>query len=788
LNSDLLQGFYLGDVLIEPLQGRVTGRATSAHLPPKAAEVLLQLASQPGEVVSREALIEAVWGPGHGSAEALSHAVGEIRHALEDHADQPRYIQTLPKRGYRLIVTPELLSHGNTSVVIGADKRAQLGLFENLKQRGVLETGLAYLVLGWLLIQVIDVVFSQLHFPETAGTFVTTLIIAGFPIALVVSWFLEFRDGRAVVVTQLSPRDAQRRRFSRTYMSVIGGLAVAAVFVFAYDRVVGLPRGNDATIAATEALLPPVFDNSIAVLPFLNLDGSDETAVFATGLVDDVITRLSRVPGLRVSSRGDAFTLEPNTASQKVRERLRVSKYLEGSVQIAGDEMRVIVQLIDSATGFHLLSRKFDRPRSDFFDLRDEITELTVANVRVAMPAALRDELHQSSDRESLDVYVLYRRGIDTSRLPHTPENITAALDWFDAALEVDPGYAAAHAGKCTVYVQAYAETHDAGYIDKAEEACASALALNANLYVVYTALGTLYYATGRYADAEQSYQQALAINSNSVAALTGLGDTRMMQQQPDQAEAYYRQAIGLHPGDWDAYNKLGFFLFHSGRYIEAAEEYGHVVALDHDNMTGYSNLGTAWMLAGDFAAAADALQKSVEIRPRPTTLSNLGLMYYYLGRDEDAIAAQRKAVELAPNDHLRWSNLGDVLVAGGNEGEARQAFETAKQLVADALGVNPNDPNTLMDAAWINASLGDLNAARALLERARALAPDDPYVHYIDGLVRLRGGDADAALAALEAAAARGYPLRMLAGDPLLAPLHGEPRFGKILGKAPRD
>ena len=99
-------------------------------------------------------------------------------------------------------------------------------------------------------------------------------------------------------------------------------------------------------------------------------------------IVDDVITRLSRVPGLRVSSRGDSFTLDANSASAKVRERLRVALYLEGSIQIDGDTMRVIMQLIESETGFHILSRSFDRPLEGFFAMRDEMTEIIVANVR----------------------------------------------------------------------------------------------------------------------------------------------------------------------------------------------------------------------------------------------------------------------------------------------------------------------------------------------------------------------------------------------------------------------
>jgi tetratricopeptide (TPR) repeat protein/DNA-binding winged helix-turn-helix (wHTH) protein len=785
VNSDLLQGFYLRDLFVDPLKGLVNGQAGSEHLPPKAIEVLLCLASSPGELVTRETLIEEVWGADHGSREALSHTVSDIRHALHDNADNPKFVQTLPKRGYRLIVEAVPKSAHTESVIPGtqdATRGGEIGLFENLKQRGVLEAALAYLIVGWLLIQVADIVFDQLHLPAWAGTFVTVLVIAGFPIALALSWYLEFRDGRAVV-HELTPEDAKRRQFSRTYLSVIGALAIAAVIVFVYDRNIGLPVAQvpDVAQVSEEVVLPPILENSIAVLPLLNVDGSDETQIFANGLADDVITRLSRVPGLLVSSRGDAFTLDPNSSSQRVRERLRVARYVEGSVQIAGEQMRVIVQLIDSETGFHVLSRSFDRPRDDFFDVRDEITELTVANVRVALPPKTQAASIFPDDDPSLDAYVLYRRGVDQSRRPKIVSSLEAALAWFDAALEVDPDYAAAHAGKCAVFVDAYVELYDPDDIDNAQASCANALDLNPNLDIVHTALGDLYNTIGQYTEAEAAYLKAIEIVPNSVAALIGLGSTYARQQDSETAEAWFRQAVGQHPGDWSAYNSLGTFLYQSGRYAEAAEEYGRVVALDNTNTTGYSNLGAALMLAGDFVAALASLHKAIDLKPLPTTFSTLGLNYYYLGRLDEAIDNHLIAVDLARNDHVYRSNLGDALWIAGNIDEARRAFKQAEELVTRALQVNPYDPYYYVDLAWISAMLDKHVEARAFIEQVRAEI-DDPYLHYIDGLVLLRSGDTDAALSALEIAAEKGYSLQMLAAEPHLASIHGNPRFRAIL------
>ena len=789
MNADLLQGFYLGDWLVEPLRGRVSGRDGSAHLPSKAVEVLLCLAKQPGELVTREVILGQVWGDDLGSHEALSHAVSEIRHALGDHHSNPKFVQTLPRRGYRLLVTPVPAEESTASVVLGAKEgahAADLGFLENLKRRGVLETAIAYLIVGWLLIQVADIVFAQLLLPQWAGTFVTVLVMAGFPIALALSWFLEFRHGRAVV-DRLSPADARRRRFSRTYVSVVSALGIAAVIVFFYDQSIGLPEADVAEAEAPPVAhaLPPVRDNSIAVLPFFNIDGGEETQIFANGLADDVITRLSRIPGLLVSSRGDSFTLEPNSASNKVRERLRVAMYVEGSVQMLGGQIRVIVQLIDSETGFHVLSRKFDRPRDDFFDIRDEITELTVANVRVALPPEAQKASTLESHDPSLDVYLLYRRGVEASHRPFNLDTVAAALGWFDEALAIDPEYGAALAGKCAILVRGYSLSHDATFIARAESACSRALELNPNLDVVHTALGKLYATTGRYEAAEAAHLRALEINPTNVGSLIELGFNYLQQQRLPEAEELLTRAIGLQPGDWNAYNNLGAFYFGTGRYREAAAQYEIVVELDRSNAVGRSNLGAARMLSGDFAGAAEAYEAALQIEARPTTYSNLGLMHYYLGDLDAAIANHRKAVELAPKSYLRLSNLGDALWIADRRDEALAVFRQAEELAVAALDVNPNDTSIQMGLAWIRAMLGEHQGARELIERARSLAQDDPYADYLDALIWLRTDDVDEALAALERAVDAGYSQILLAADPHLERLRQSPRFNQLLADA---
>jgi len=791
VDADLLHGFYLGDLFVEPLKGQVTDRTGSRHLPPKAAEVLLCLARNSGELVTRDHLLGCAWGEDQGTHEALSHAVSEIRIALDDHADNPAYIQTLPRVGYRLAVDPELHAEDSASVVIGAQGSVSvddIGLFENLQRRGVLETALAYMILGWLLLQVADVVFEQLLLPRWAGTFVTVLIIAGFPIAIALSWFLELRHGRAIL-DDLSPAEHRKRRFSRTYISIVCSLAIAGVMVAIYDQLVGLPAPEAepeiTTAAVHEPQPPPIVENSLAVLPFANLDGSRETQIFADGLVEGVINQLSRVPGLRVSSRGDSYTLGPNTPSQEVRDRLRVELYLEGSVEMNAEEMRVTVQLINSEDGFHILSRRFDRPREDFFALHDEITNLAVANVRVSLPPELQPRPSEPLERPSLNAYALYRQGIEASRKPISIDAVASALGWFDAALELDPEYAAAHAGKCTVYVTGYGEMDDASYIERAESSCATALAMNPNLDVVHTSLGDLYRATGRYADAETAYLTALANDPVNVDALRGLGIAYQHLGRPLEAENILRRATDAHPGNARAFNSLGVFHFQKGRFDEAATQYEYAAALRPDEAKYVTNLASAYMMQGNFTSAATYFQRAIEIRPTKNAYSNLGLMQFYSGDYDAAIESQRAAVELQPNDCNARANLGDTLWAAGRLPEAQQALQEAEAMAARALEVNPNDPFTILDMAWIKVGLREHDEARRFIERAMELMPDDPYVHYYEGIIYNRMGNSSQAFVSLRTAVESGFPKVFLAGDPNLANLRGDSRFSDIANES---
>lgn len=793
MKTELIQGFYLGDVLVEPLKGLVTDQGEPRHVRPKAVEVLLHLAARPGDVVTHEELLGDIWGDSDASHEPLSHAVSELRQALADHHDNPKFIQTLRGRGYRLAVDPCLTKdYVARSPADHNNHPESLPLFAELSRRGVVQAGLAYLVVGWLLIQIGDATFGKLAMlPWWSAPFLTILVIIGFPIALVLAWFLEFAEGHWYVDPghETKPPTKSSRT---TYVAVVGALAVAAAGLSVYrmnaedDSLFGV---DPAVQIAGESFRPdielPVRDNSIAVLPFLNIDDSPETQIFADGLSDDVRDQLARVPGLHVSSRRDSWSLSADASSQDVRERLRVAYYLQGSVRLDGQALRVVVELVDSLDGSIILPRSFEDMLDDIFLIQEQITRLTVASLRVALPPETQTILTINEDKPSLDAYVLYRKGKAASELPITNETTASAVEYFESALAVDLDYAAAHAGLCQAFISGYESLQDTSLIEKAETACAAAIATNANIDLVYDALGKLHRVTGRNKEAEIAYNRALEINAKDVHAMQGLAEVYRRQGRLQKAEEMHHESIGEQPGNWRSINNLGGFLFGTGRYAEAAVQYRQVVFLNRDNWQGHGNLGTSLMMSGDFERAIPALQKALDIEPRRTYYSNLGVIYYYLGRFDESVSTHRLAVTMAPEDSSVWLNLGDALHFSSEPDQAAAAFEKAVELATVHLGVNPNEESVLLDLAWAQAMLGDTETSAELIEQSIRVAPSYPYGYYYLGLLETRRGRTEAALDALATAVEKGYPTVMLATEPYLAPIMGEERFRELLRRA---
>ena len=265
---------------------------------------------------------------------------------------------------------------------------------------------------------------------------------------------------------------------------------------------------------------------------------------------------------------------------------------------------------------------------------------------------------------------------------------------------------------------------------------------------------------------------------------MRGMAAVLQRQQKFDEAETMLLTAIELQPGNWNNIDALGAHYFNTGQYSDAVNAYRRVVFLDPTNWRGLGNLGTALMLAGDFDAASGPLEESLSIEEDVDFLSNLGVIYYYLGQYDRAVELHRKALSEMPRSVSAWLNLGDALRFSSYPDEAASAYREASVLAAEEAIVAPNSADSLYLRAWALASLGNRDEAGTLIRQALSIAPRDPYADYFDALIKVSGGDQAGALDALERAVANGYPMVMLTADPLLSDLRYEQEFSTLFNR----
>ena len=221
----------------------------------------------------------------------------------------------------------------------------------------------------------------------------------------------------------------------------------------------GVERAAVVTASANASVSPALPDKpSIAVLPFQNISGDPEQDYFADGIVEDIITALSRFKALFVIARNSSFTYKGRAVDVKqVGRELGVRYVLEGSVRKAANRVRITGQLVDTATGAHLWADRIDGGLDDIFDLQDRVTESVVGAIA---PAVERAEIERAKRKptESLDAYTLYLRGLAKLYQFANRQAIEDALGLFNDAIELDPEFACAHGRAAACYARARAK------------------------------------------------------------------------------------------------------------------------------------------------------------------------------------------------------------------------------------------------------------------------------------------------------------------------------------------
>src|SRR5437660_1467441 len=307
--------------------------------------------------------------------------------------------------------------------------------FTELKRRNVYKVAVAYAVVAWLLIQVATQVFPFFEVPNWAVRLVVLLIIIGFPIALVIAWAFELTpEGlKRTEVADAAPAPRSRSR-AWIYVVLIAGALSAGLFFL--GRFTASPKQSVSTEASTK---------SIAVLPFDNLSRDPDNAYFASGIQDEIITRLAKIADLKVISRTSTqqYQSEPGNLSE-IAKQLGVANVLEGSVQKVADQVRVNVQLIQAASDSHLWADTYDRKLIDIFGVESEIAKAIAEQLQAKLTGREQQALAVKPTNNA-EAYDAYLRGLAfDARGGISFVNEQRAAGFYERSVQLDPAFALA--------------------------------------------------------------------------------------------------------------------------------------------------------------------------------------------------------------------------------------------------------------------------------------------------------------------------------------------------------
>ena len=412
-----------------------------------------------------------------------------------------------------------------------------MAFLEELRQRKVVRVAIAYLVVAWLGVQVASILLPTFAAPAWVLRVVVLVLALGFPLALVLAW--------AIDLTPQGPRFVPGGTGWKRLLAISSVLGMLAVAWY----VLGQPAWRAQDLAAQQPR-QPVVERSIAVLPFLNLSGNPANEYFSDGLAETTLDMLAQVHDLKVIARTSSFAFKGKPDDVRtIGRKLDAAHLLEGSVQQAGQTVRITAQLVRTSDGVHLWSHRYDRELTDVFKIQDEIATEVVRALQVALPKAQAARV-TGKRTDDVAAYKAYLRGVALLPERRVPD-MREAMVHFQEAIELDPGYARAYAqgaitlGLLSNYTGGATDQERAlrrRYVD-------TALKLDPGLGEGYAVRGALCEEAGDIACAEENYRRATELAPNFSTAWQWYGELAAVQLgQPARSLELLRRARELDP------------------------------------------------------------------------------------------------------------------------------------------------------------------------------------------------------------------------------------------------
>jgi len=448
-------GFYLDDRWVEPSRCVLIGSDGEVRLEPKVMDVLVYLVGHAGQVVSREGLIRDIWRGTIVTDEVLSRCIYRLRRELGDNPKAPRFIETVPKKGYRLVMP------------VSGEPEAGPDAIHAPKLASAAKVGPSWRPAGLL---------TRLRW-----------VMWSVPVVICAT---------ALLVYLFHPRTAEETTEEASQ-----------------------PAATTSVEPPVPSNSAPVARKSIAVLPFVNMSDDPANEYFCDGVSDELITLLGKNPDLKVVARTSAFAFKGQEVDiRRVAAQLGVDNILEGSVRRASDRIRVSAQLVDASSGYQLWSDAYDRKFQDVFEVQDEIASAIVRALKVPLDALDKRSRHATRAAPTGDMaaYRLYLQGQHHWKR-RSETSIRKSIELFKAAIERDPGFAQPYYALAAAYLVLPFHSQESPEVAFAiaESAARQALALDATLGQAHAVLALLHLKNWNWSAADDAFRRALRTAPN---------------------------------------------------------------------------------------------------------------------------------------------------------------------------------------------------------------------------------------------------------------------------------
>jgi TolB-like protein/DNA-binding winged helix-turn-helix (wHTH) protein/Tfp pilus assembly protein PilF len=554
--------------------------------------VLSLLLRQPGRVFTREELRTELWPSDtfvdfdHG----ISSAVNKLREALCDEAANPRFIETVGRRGYRFIA-PVTLS--DPLLRTKQEKPGELGL---------------------------------------AGVGIATQQELRAPI----------ENGSSPPSSGGSVPSSRRGVF---LLALLATLVVIAGVVISMQ----LRTKRPGPLSELNPAAPSLPIRSIAVLPLENLTGDPGQQYFADGITDALITSLAQIESLRVISRTSAMHYQGSRKTlPEIAKELDVDAVVEGSVVRSAKRIRIDVQLIQASTDRHLWAKNYERDVQDVLVLQGDVARAIASEVQIQLTPKENARLGnlRAINTEAYEAYLKGRHIMTRGGL----KDVQNAIDYFQFGLAKDPNNALLYTGLADAYIHRMSDVHQSPVeaITKARAATMKALELDDSLAEAHTSLASikLFY-DWDWAGAEVELKRAMELNPGYAQAYRMYGGYLTIVGRHSEALPYFENAHRLDPLFERNYMAEGFSYFMAHKYDEAIEHYRKAFEIEPDPMA-YFGLVLALAEKGDYAAAISEGKKAIKLNDSPLLLTSLASAYARAGRRADSNRILQRLEEIS--------------------------------------------------------------------------------------------------------------------------------------------